>query len=320
MNKNDHFKLVSSTIRNLHPEWGCFLDEFLEKIEPFWKDIHLKDQVNFIHLIGYENEKMVKMILINLMELLSWETEMVIFWNNLDLNAPSAEIQIQTFQETYPVFPRVILTNFLNDFYDEVSSEYNKCITFKKIECFLKDRKKLGVSNFGIPPSDGRGSLIISYLDSFGNCDFIRSRLILKFILENRICDFHELRKKYFPMELVPILNQGFIQRDELIFVVKDKTYFIELAFDIIEAKGRLENEAFQKIGIKVLLGDSALDYFLGFVFYKKLSFSNLIHEFFNFFQPLINEIPLSERKIRDCSNHIEIDFITGWKYKCEND
>lgn len=320
MNKTAHFALLSLAIRKLHPGWSFFLAAFLEKIKPFWLGTHPKDQVNFIHLIGYGKKHKAKAILIELMELLVWESEMVILWDNRDNCAPSQASQILSFQESYPVFPKIIITDFLHDFFAEIGYGDNKCREFQIMEDFLINRKTLDFSFFELAPSDAQGSLVISFLDSFGDCDFVKTRLILQFLLHKKILDLTDLRNRFIPEELVSILKLGYIQSNELVFFSKDIPHQIGLAFDLVSAKVKLELIASKQTGMEVRITFGALDYFLTHIFHKRLGFSKLFLAMEDFFRPVFNPIPRMLSKTNHAPKAIEVDFKAGWKYHVQND
>ncbi|WP_198669836.1 hypothetical protein [Cognataquiflexum aquatile] len=249
------------------------------------------------------------------MELLGWESELVILWENRDINALSRESQILGFQTSYHVFPKIVLTNFLYDFFLEVDCQYDKCKGFERIEEFLRDRKSLDISLFEFAPSDARGSLVISFLDVFSDCDFNRTRLVLKYLWFNQIGDIEALKKKFIPEELIPILQLKYILKKELIFFSKDKPYHITLAFDLIRAKTSLEEFALLQTGVLLSINFRAIDYFACYIFNKKSNFSNLIQEMKDFFRPIINNIPRIAKKNKTNPTPIEVDFKGGWKY-----
>lgn len=305
------FSIARKTLKKLYPSWLLFIDEVMDLLHPFWLGTQSRESVHFIHLIGYGKRQKAKEILTDLLELLDWQSESIILWENWDINAPSSLAQVQAFQEAYPIFPKVVLTDFLNEFF----LESDLCREGQQVEVFLRERKKLDFSYFEISPSDARGSLVISFLDTFCDSDFVRTRIMFQFLWRKSVSSLDQIRMSFVPDDLMTMLDMGYLRRDELVFFSKDEPMQILLAIELQKVTQLLEKKGTELLGIPVKLTLNAMDYFLSYVFYKKLSFPQLHQAAWDFFLPVFHQFPRMTQKISTKPAQVELDFSGGWKF-----
>lgn len=315
MNDTYQFSIARKSLKKLYPSWQLFIDELMDKLEPFWLGTHSREEVHFIQLIGYGNRQKARDILTDLLELFDWQSESVFLWENWDINAPSSFSQVLGFQEAYRVFPKVVLTDFFSEFFAEAYFDREKCNEFTCVENFLRGRKELDYSFFECPPTDARGGLVISYLSSFGGSDFGGTRLIFQFLWENPIENFEEFRKRFVPEALEKMVQKGYFRKQELIFFSKDEPRHFLLAFDLLKASQMLEKQGSELLGKPVKLTFNAMDYFLAYVFFKKLSYPQLHRAAWDFFLPVFRHFPRMTQKFDLKSEQVELDFTGGWKF-----
>jgi hypothetical protein len=311
MNDLAQFQLARKALKKLYPSRLLFIDEVMDLLQPFWLGTQCREQVHFIHLIGYGKRQKAKEILTDLLELLDWQSESIILWENWDVNSPSSFAQVQAFQEAYPIFPKVVLTDFFNEFF----IESDLCAEGQRVEVFLRERNKLDFSYFEISPSDARGSLVISFLDSFCDSDFVRTRIMFQFLWHKSAKSLDQIRKSFVPDDLMPIIDKGYLRMEELVFFSKDEPMQILLAIELQKVTQLLEEKGSQLLGIPVRLTLNAMDYFLSYVFYKKLSFPQLHQSAWDFFLPVFRHYPRMNQKLKLESDKIELDFKGGWKF-----
>jgi hypothetical protein len=84
--------------------------------------------------------------------------------------------------------------------------------------------------------------------------------------------------------------------------------------------KGALEKQGKDQFGIPIKFSFSSLEYFLTYVFYKKLDYNKLKKESEDFFRPVISQIPRMISKIEKQPCFIEIDFKAGWRFNMDLD
>ncbi|MFN4000322.1 MAG: hypothetical protein ACK4HU_21090 [Algoriphagus sp.] len=305
------FSIARKALKKLYPSWQLFIDEVMDLLQPFWLGTQSREAVHFIHLIGYGKRQKAREILTDLLELLDWQSESVILWENWDVNAPSSLAQVQAFQEAYPIFPKVVLTDFFNEFF----LESELCRDGQQVEIFLRERKKLDFSYFEISPSDARGSLIISFLDSFGDCDFLRTRLMFQFLWSKSESTMDMIRKSYVPDELLRISEKDYFRKGELVFFSKDEPIHILLAIELQRVTQALEEEGSKLLGLPVKLTLNAMDYFLSYIFYKRLSNLQLHRAAIDFFLPVFRQFPRMTQKISLRPERVVLDFKGGWKF-----
>ncbi len=285
--------MARKALKKLYPSWLLFIDEVMDLLQPFWLGLQSKEEVHFIHLIGYGKRQKARKIITDLLELLDWQSESIILWENWDVNTPSSIAQVQAFQEAYPIFPKVVLTDFFNEFF----LESDLCREGERVEVFLRERKKLDFSYFEISPSDARGSLVISFLDTFCDSDFVRTRIMFQFLWCKSANSFAQIRKSFVPDDLITMMDRGYFRRDELIFFSKDEPIQILLAIELQKVTQLLEQKGAELLGIPVRLTLNAMDYFLSYVFYKKLSFPQLHQAAWDFFLPVFHQFPRMTQK-----------------------
>ncbi len=303
--------MARKALKKLHPSWLLFIDEVMDLLQPFWLGIQSREEVHFIHLIGYGKRQKAREILTDLLELLDWQSESIILWENWDNNAPSSKAQVQAFQESYLVFPKVVLTDFFHDFF----LESNLCREGQRVQKFLRERKKLDISQLEISPSDARGSLIISFLDCFGDCDFVRTRLMFQFLWSQQESHLDRIRKSYVPVELQGLMEQDYLRKEELVFFSKDEPIHILLAIELQRVTQALEEMGSKMLGTQVKLTLNAMDYFLAYIFYKRLSNVQLQRAAIDFFLPVFRQHPRTTQKVPIQPNFIQLDFRGGWKF-----
>ena len=249
----------------------------------------------------------------DLIELLDWQSESIILWENLDRNAPSSFAQVRAFQEAYPVFPKVVLTDFFHDFF--AGDDCDRGREGRRVEEFLRERKKLGFSYFKFSPSDAQGSVVISFLDSFGSCDFERTWHMFQFLWSKSERTIDLIRKSYVPDELLTLMDKGYLRKEDLVFFSKDEPIHILLAFELQRVTEALEKIGSAVLGIPVKLTLNAMDYFLAYIFYKRLSNFQLHRAATDFFLPVFRQFPRMTQKVPIQPNFIQLDFRGGWKF-----
>jgi len=315
MNKQDEFSIVRKALKKLHPKWLLFIDEVMDLLFPFWEGTHWEEHVHFIHLIGYGKRQKAREILTDLIELLDWQHESAFLWNNWDINSPSPFSQVTGFQLSYTKFPKVVLTDYLNEFFANAVYEEDTCEDYDRVKEFLRTGRELDFQP-GIAPLDARGGLIISFIDSFGDSDFIRTRVMFQFLLDNPITYVEVLRKSYVPDNLKLMIEKGYVFSKELVFFSKDEPKHIQLAFDLILVKGMLEEKGSELLKLKVHLSKDAMDCFLSYIFYQKLSASLLRQAALDFFTPVFWQYPRMIKNVNPKPSQVEIDFTGGWNFK----
>jgi hypothetical protein len=318
MNDQFQFLIARKALKKLYPSWEFFIDQVMDLVFPFWLGTQSMEEVHFIHLIGYGKRQKAREILTDLLELLGWQNESIILWENWDRNSLSVIAQVEAFQEVYPVFPKVVLTDFLNEFFLEY--DLGLCREGQCVEEFLRERKMLDFSYFEINPSDARGSLVISFLDSFGESDFVRTRLMFQFLWDNTERNMALIRRNYVPEEVQPFLEKGHLRRDELVFFSKNEPTQILLAIELQKVTQALEEKGTRMIGIPVKLTRNAMEYFLAYIFYKRLSNTQLHHAALEFFLPVFRQYPRVTQKVSIQPNFIQLDFKGGWKFQVNMD
>ncbi len=312
------FSTARKALKKLYPSWELFIDQVMDLVLPFWLGTQSREEVHFIHLIGYGKRQKAREILTDLLELLDWQNESIILWEDWDKYAPSVIAQVQAFQKAYPVFPKVVLTDFLNEFFIEY--DLGLCREGLCVEEFLSERKMLDFSYFEINPSDARGSLVISFLDSFGESDFVRTRLMFQFLWNNTERNMALIRRNYVPEDIQAFLEKGHLRRDELVFFSKNEPTQILLAIELQKVTQVLEEKGTRIIGIPVKLTRNAMEYFLAYIFYKKLSHLQLHHAAEDFFVPVFRQYPRMTQKITNPPDFIQLDFKGGWKFQLNMD
>lgn len=285
---------------------------------PFWLGTQSREEVQFIHLIGYGKRQKAREILTDLLELLGWQNESIVLWENWDRNSLSVIAQVHAFLETYPIFPKIVMTDFFHDFFAGVDSEL--CMDGQRVEVFLRERKNLGLSESGIIPSDARGSLIISFLDSFGDCDYLRTRLMFQFLWSQPESKMNMIRKSYVPDELMRLMEQDYLRREELVFFSKDEPIHILLAIELQNVTQAIEEEGAKLLGVPVKLTLNAMEYFLAYIFYKRLNNTQLHRAALEFFIPVFRQYPRVTQKVSIQPNFIQLDFKGGWKFQLNMD
>lgn len=315
MNDISHFQMARKALKKLYPSWLLFIDEVMDLIQPFWLGLQSKEQAHFIHLIGYGKRQKAKEIIIDLLEFLDWQSDSIFLLQNWDLQSPSSFVQVVDFQESYRVFPKVVVTDFFSEFLDLVNGEAATCSYLPQFKTFLKERKELQLFDESHPSSDGRGSLIISFLDFFGDQDFIQTRLLLKFLWNNPIEGFNQLRKTFVPEEMQRMIEKEYVKQEELIFFSKDRPFHAQMAFDLQAVTSVLAGKGSELLSIPVSISFNAMDYFLAYVFYKKLNYSKLLQAGFDFFLPVFSQYASMTRRVNLRPEKLELDFKGGWKF-----
>lgn len=302
-------------MKKLHPNWMLFIDEVMNLVYPFWEGTQSGEHVHFIHLIGYGKRQKAREILTDMIELLDWESESVFLWNNWDVNSPSPYSQVVGLQESISQFPKLIITDFLSEFIAKAVYEGEFCEDYERVKSFLKERKQLDFRS-GLAPLNAKGGLIISFLDSFGESDFIRTRLMFQFILESPAPNLTSIRSTYMPEELYPIMEKEYLKKEELLFFSKDEPRQILLALELLKIKEVLEDVGSEILQIPIRLSFGAMDYFICYTFYKKLNNTKLRQAALDFFIPVFFQCPQMTKKIKTKHSEIQLDFSGGWKFK----
>lgn len=307
--------MARKALKKLYPSWLLFIDEVMDLIQPFWLGLQSKEHAHFIHLIGYGKRQKAKEIIIDLLELLDWQSDSIFLLQNWDLQSPSSFVQVVDFQESYRVFPKVVVTDFFSEFLDLVNGEAATCSYLPQFKNFLKERKELQLFDESHPSSDVRGSLIISFLDFFGDQDFIQTRLLLKFLWNNPIEGFNQLRKTFVPEEMQRMIEKEYVKQEELIFFSKDCPFHAQMAIDLQAVTSAIAVKGSELLGIPVSISFNAMDYFLAYVFYKKLIYSKLLQAGLDFFLPVFRQYPRMTGKVNIRPEKLELDFKGGWKF-----
>ncbi len=314
MSESLSYAMARKAIKKLYPSWQLFVDEVMDLLEPFWLGVQSREEVHFIHLIGYGKRQKAKEILTELLEILDLQSESIFLWETTDINAPSTFAQLRAFQESYAVFPKVVVTDFfteyLNEYYDLELREN------EKLKDFLTHRKSLDFSYFETRPTSARGSLVISYLDVFNQSSFVRSRLMFQFLWDNAERDMTFIRRNYIPEEIQPLLENGYVRRDEMVFFSKDEPAQILLAIELQKVTQALEINGSNLIGIPIKLTRNAMEYFLSYIFYQKLRPAQLHRAAEDFFLPVFRQYPRMTKKVSRHPHQIQLDFKGGWIYE----
>lgn len=313
MKESIQFSMAKKAMKKLYPSWRLFIDQLMDLLEPFWLGTQSREEVHFIHLIGYGKRQKAREILTELLELLDWQMESIQLWDNWDLNGSSSFSQVVGFQESFPVFPKVVVTDFFIEFFAEAYSDYGKCEEYYFVENFLRNRKELNFIRNGIP-SDARGGLVISYLNSFGDSDFTRTRLIFQFLWENPLTSFDQLRIQFLPEALERMIELGYVRKEELVFFSKDEPRHILLAFELISLTRALEEKGQALLGVPVSITMDSMDYFIRYVFHKDLSHTRLHQVALDFFLPVFSQYRRMARVVCRKVQLVEVDFAGSWK------
>jgi hypothetical protein len=309
------FTVARKALKKLYPSWQIFIDEVLDRMQSFYLGTQSREELHFIHLIGYGKRQKAKEILTDLLELLDWESESVFLWDNEYWNQLSSFAQVQAFQKLHPVFPKVVVTDFFIEFFAEAFTYSDRCDEFILVENFLRDRKKLDFIGNG-RSSDARGGLVISYHSSFGDCDFRRTRVIFEFLWENPIPSFEQLRTRFVPEALERMIDLGYLEREETIFFSNDEPRHIKYAFDLINLTRLIEKKGQELLGIPVSLTLDSMDYFIQYSFYKKLCSKGLLRLALDYFIPVLSQYPRMSQNITIQPKFIQLDFQGGWKFR----
>jgi hypothetical protein len=315
MKEKSQFNLARKALKKLHPDWMLFIDEVMDLVFPFWEGTQSKEQVHFIHLIGYGKRQKSREILTDLIELLDWESESIFLWRNWELGTPSPIGQVIGMQESFPRFPKVVLTDFMSEFLEHARFEDEPCDDFNRIQDFLRNRTFLDLQP-GVQASDARGTLIISYLDTFGDSDFVRTRLMFQFILQSTAPSIATIRRSFVPEELPELIDEGYIQREELVFFSKDEPRHIMLALELLKIKEVLEDVGREMLQVPIRLSFGAMDYFICYTFYKKLSNAKLRQAALDFFLPVFWQYGPMTKKIKPKPSQVQLDFQGGWRFQ----
>jgi hypothetical protein len=316
MNEQTEYTIARRALKKLYPSWHQFIDEVMNLIYSFWLGIQSKEEVHFIHLIGYGKRQKAREIITDLLELLDWQSESVFLWQNWDHESPSPLSQVVAFQEAYQVFPKVVVTDFLSEYLAMANGYHDDCFDFPKVGTFLRERKDLQLCDFNYPASNARGSLVISFLDSFGDSDFVRSRVFFQFIWGKPGITIEYLRKIFVPEDLHRLIEEGSLKREELIFFSNDEPRQILLAIALQKVTLRIEEQGTELLGSPVKLTIQAMDYFLAYIFYQKLSDKQLRQAALDFFLPVFRQFPKMINQIQFKPKTVQLDFHGGWKFK----
>lgn len=302
-------------MKKLYPNWMIFIDEVMDLVYPFWEGTQSNEHVHFIHLIGYGKRQKAREILTDMIELLNWESESVFLWNNWDINSPSLYNQAVGLQESFSQFPKVVITDFLSEFIANAIYEECHCEGFNRIKSFLRTRTQLDLKP-GHTPLNAKGGLVISFLDSFGNSDFVRTRIMFQFILQTQSPSLASIRSSFIPEELKPILNQGFVKKEELQFFSKDEPRQILHALELLKIKEVLEDVGSEILKRPIRLSFGAMDYFICYTFYKKLNSAKLRQAALDFFIPVFFQYQQMTESLKSVPSEIQLDFSGGWKFQ----
>lgn len=321
MNDIAQFKMAHKAMKKLHPRFSLFIDDLMVKLEPYWLGSQSKEEVHFIHLIGYGKGKKARIIFTDLLELLDSQAEALFLWSTPDINGLSAFAQVQAFQESHQVFPKLVLTNFFSDFfYDYGVDSVNLCGEVKLVLKFLEERKELDFSFLGTAPIDARGGLLISYLDSFSWLDHETTGMILKQLWERPFDDFETFRVNFVPEVLNLLIQKQLLKKEDLIFFSKDEVPKIKMAFDLIKIVPIIEERGSDLLGFPIRMSFSALQYFQIYIAHKNLSHEELIKQALAFFDPLFPKYTRMIRKLPFLPKQVELDFEGGWRFNANYD
>lgn len=114
---------------------------------------------------------------------------------------------------------------------------------------------------------------------------------------------------------LEQMIEKGYVRKGEQLFFSKDEPRHILLAYELLKAAQMIEIKGQEVVGIPVSLTFDSMDYFLSYVFYKKLSFPQLHRTAWDFFLPVFRQFPRMTQKISLKPERIELDFNGGWKF-----
>jgi hypothetical protein len=309
------FEIARKALLKMHPNHNLFLNELMDRMTLFYFGNTVQDKANFIHLIGFGKRQKAREILTDMLELLNFQSDSVFLWTSPDINSPSSLSQGQEFQHTHIKFPKVVVTDFLQEYFTEIQVNHVLCPEGIRLGKFLRERDRLDISDFRYEPADARGGLVISYLDLFGSLDHIDTSMILKDLWSRSVSSFEDFRFQFIPDELDLALTEGYLKKEELIFFSKDAPRKIQLAFELIKVCEVLRDKGKEKIGIPVSFTFSAVEYFHIYFAHKRLTYRQLVQEGVFFFDPVFRQYPKMVKNLPCKPQQVEIDFKGGWKF-----
>ena len=315
------FEIIHKAIVKIHPEYIFFLDDLMNHLIPFWKGEQDQSQAHFIHLIGFGKRSKAREILTDLLELLDWQNNSIVLWQSPDRNRPSPLSQAKAFEEAFPVFPKVMVTDFLYDFFYEYQFEDQLCWDGKKLIKFLQERKELNLLEFNQNPAQAGGSLVISFIPGFQGLDHVDVSLLLHYLWKHPCTTMEDFRRDYQSEDLKILMDKKYLRKKELIFFSKDGLRKIQLVFDLMSLYPQIEAQGSTFIGVPVTLSLEAVSHFQVYIAHKKLSYQQLKREAFNFFDPVFRQYPRLIQKLPSYEpKSIEVDFNGGWRFQVITD
>jgi hypothetical protein len=314
MKEHEKFKVAELALKKMHPKWANFINELMLKIKPVWFGTHAKDRAHFVHLLGWGKKGKAQEIITNLFETLDWHKEVAMLFQEKDMNDGDIYLLVEDFIKTNPILPKVVFTNMVHDLLIP-DNHYDTCYVTMAIKDFLKSPKTLTVKLDGFEDVKPEGALIISYLDAFYSDSYIKMRLLLKHLLENQRSGKNDFRQAYMECEIKDGVESGLIRSEDLLFFAKDNCKKISRVKRLIDLKEILEKDFSKQKGFPVYLSNSAIEYYLAFVFHRDWSLFKLRADMIKFFKPLVQEMPSIDPGL-STPQAIEIQFTKGWKYQ----
>lgn len=314
MKKDEQFELAEFAMKKLHPKWTLFIDDLMRKIKPAWLGEQSKDKAQFIHLIGFSKREKAQVIVMDLFEFIGWHKNAALLFTSRERNSADLHEIAETFFKANPILPKVVFTDMLHTILMR-RNDLGDCILAKGVASFMKNPKTLLINEIGFSPIKSDGALVISYLDVFLGEKYIQKRFMLQHFLEKKEVEENAFRSTYDEWEIKEWVELGLIRRDELLFFAKDQSKKINNVKRLVDLKEILENDFSKQKGFAILISDSAMDYYLAYVFTKNLPFYRLKLDMAIFFRPVVQKMP-SIKCMSAIPKSIEIQFKNGWKYQ----
>jgi hypothetical protein len=314
MEKDELFELAEFAMKKLHPKWTLFIDDLMRKIKPAWLGEQSKDKAHFIHLIGFSKKEKAQVIIMDLLELLGWHKNAALLFTSSERNSADLHEIAETFFKANPILPKVVFTDMLHTILIR-RNDLGDCILAKGVTAFMRNPESLLLNEIGFSPIKPDGSIVISYLDVFMGEKFIQKRFMLHHFLEKKEVEGNEFRSTYDEWEIKEWVELDLIRRDELLFFAKDQSKKINNVKRLVDLKEILEIDFTKKKGFPIVISDSAMDYYLAYVFTKNLPFYRLKLDMAIFFRLVVQKMP-SVKCMSTIPKSIEIQFKNGWKYQ----
>jgi hypothetical protein len=314
MEKVEQFELAEFAMKKLHPKWTLFIDDLVRKIKPVWLGEHSKDKAHFIHLIGFGKKEKAQVIVMDLLEFLGWHKNAKLLFASSERNFPDSHEIAETFIKGNAILPKVLFTDMLFDMLIR-RNHFGGCNIAKGVVAFMTNPESLVINEEGFNSVKLNGALVISYLDVFMGDNYIQKRFMLAHFLKKKEVEENAFRSTFDEWEIKEWVELGLIRREELLFFAKDESKKITSVTRLIDLKEILENDFTKEKGFPILISDSAMDYYLAYVFTKNLPFYRLKLDMTFFFRPVVQKMPFS-KCMSSPPKSVEIHFSKGWKYQ----